>query len=75
MIDQTPQRVPPVSLVDVNGIPHAGAPLVLREYVVVANLMFVPEKKQYSLNRVMKKHKPRALPSILDFSSQDEKSR
>ena len=44
MVNQTTQRVPPVPLVDVNAVQYAGL-LMFRKYVVMANLLVVPETK------------------------------
>lgn len=42
MVKQTTERVPPESSVDMDAIPHARL-AVLRKYVVVVNLLVVPE--------------------------------
>jgi len=44
VIEQSTERVPLVSFLDADSIPHARV-LVLREYVVVVNLPVVSEKQ------------------------------
>jgi len=45
MVEQTMQRVPPIALADVNAVQYAVL-LMLRKYVVVANLFVVPATKR-----------------------------